>query len=437
MPGMPMPVRLYRVAAGLVAPVAYRRVSARLADQGISPKRQRERMGHATASRPAGRLIWFHAASVGESVSVLRLIERLGARLPDAGFLITSGTATSARVVGERLPPRTAHQFAPLDTRPALRRFLAHWRPDAAVFVESELWPQMLIETRALGVPIALVNARLSDRSARRWKRFGATARYILNHFTLIHCQDARTETHLRALGLAQAQKGANLKALAGPLPHDVRTLEAMRAQIGERALWLASSTHPGEDEIVIKAHAAVLNGDPHALLILVPRHPERADAIETLIRGAGLTCARRSRGDEIGNETQVYLADTLGETGLWYALAPLTCLCGSFTPVGGHNPYEPAHAGSAVLHGPLYANFAETYAEMDAAGAAREVPDEAALASAVPELLTDAQALTAMRNAARAFAARQQDVLDDLTDTVCAALALGPPQEASAPCQS
>lgn len=437
MPGMPLTVRLYRVAAGLLAPVAYRRVSARLAEQGVSPARRRERMGHATAARPAGRLIWFHAASVGESVSVLRLIERLGARLPDAGFLITSGTATSARVVAERLPPRTAHQFAPLDTGPALRRFLAHWRPDAAVFVESELWPQMLIETRAAGAPIALVNARLSEASARRWKRFGTTAHYILNHFTLIHCQDARTETHLRALGLAQAQRGANLKALAGPLPYDVRALQAMRAQIGDRALWLASSTHPGEDQIVIKAHAAVLAGDPSALLILVPRHPERADAIETLIRDAGLTCARRSRGDKIGNETQVYLADTLGETGLWYALAPLTCLCGSFTPVGGHNPYEPAHAGSAVLHGPLYANFAETYAAMDAAGAAREVPDGAALARAVPDLLTDAQTLTAMRDAARTFAAHQQDVLDDLTGTLCSALALGPPQETPIPCPS
>jgi len=435
MPGMPMPVRLYRVAAGLIAPMAYRRIATRLGAQGVAPARRRERMGYATAARPPGRVIWFHAASVGESVSVLRLIERLGARLPDAGFVITSGTATSARVVAERLPPRAIHQFAPLDTRPALHRFLAHWRPDAAVFVESELWPQMLIETRALGVPMALVNARLSEASMRGWKRFAPTARYVMGHFTLIHCQDARTEAHLRDLGLTQAQKGTNLKALAGPLPHDADDLQHMRAQIGDRPLWLASSTHPGEDEIAVAAHRAALAADPRTLMILVPRHPERADTIESLVARAGMVQARRSRGDEIGAGTEIYLADTLGETGLWYALAPLTCLCGSFAPVGGHNPYEPAHAGSAVLHGPHYANFAETYAEMDGAGAAREVADEAALAQAVPALLADDRALTAMRDAARIFAAHQQDVLADLTGTLCAALALHPLSEAPVLC--
>lgn len=435
MPGPPLPVRLYRVAAGLVAPLAWRRVAARLGAQGVPPSRQRERMGHASAPRPEGRLIWFHAASVGESVSVLRLIERLGERLPDAAFLITSGTATSARVVAERMPPRAIHQFAPLDTRPALRRFLAHWRPDAAIFVESELWPQMLIETRARGVKLALVNARLSERSVRGWKRFAATARYILGHFALIHCQDARTAAHLRDLGLSQAARGANLKALAGPLSCDPGELQRLSATIGERPLWLASSTHRGEDEIAIKAHKAALAADARTLLILVPRHPERADAIAALIADAGLSLARRSRGEEIGATTQVYLADTLGETGLWYALAPLTCLFGSFTPVGGHNPYEPAHAGSAILHGPLYANFEETYAEMNDAGAAREVADAAALAEAVPALLAEPATLAGMRDAARAFAARQEDVLDALCETLCAALALAPPDEAAARC--
>jgi len=431
MSGAPLPVRLYRVAAGLVAPVAWRRVSARLAEQGVPAARRRERMGHASAPRPEGRLIWFHAASVGESLSVLRLIGRLGGMLPDAGFLITSGTATSARVVADRLPPRTAHQFAPLDTRPALRRFLGHWRPDAAVFVESELWPQMLIETRAAGVPMALVNARLSDGSARGWKRFAATARFLMNHFRMIHCQDARTAGHLRALGLAQARHGVNLKALAGALPVDEAALADMRARIGARPLWLASSTHPGEDEIVLAAHKAVLAAQPSALVILVPRHPERAGAIAGLITGAGLAVARRSGGEEIGETTQVYLADTLGETGLWYALAPLTCLCGSFTTVGGHNPYEPAHAGSAILHGPLYANFAEAYAGMDAADAARQVADAPALGGAVAGLLADRAALGAMRAAARAFAARQEDVLDAFAEALCAALSLNRPEPA------
>ncbi|MEQ8898357.1 MAG: 3-deoxy-D-manno-octulosonic acid transferase [Roseovarius sp.] len=425
MQGAPLPVRLYRVAANIVAPLAYRRVAAKLDAQGISPTRQKERLGRATAARPKGRLIWFHAASVGESLSVLRLIEHLGHALPDASFLLTSGTATSAQIVAKRLPPRTQHQFAPLDAARPLRRFLRNWHPDAAIFVESELWPQMLSHTHDAGIPLALINARISDGSARNWKRFPQTARHLMNHFRLIHCQDARTARHLHDLGLPQAETGQNLKSLAGPLPYDAKALADLQETIGPRPLWLASSTHPGEDEIMLAAHASVLAKHPDALLILVPRHPERADAIAKLITDAGLTPARRSTGEHPTDGTQVYLADTLGETGLWYALSPLTCLCGSFTPVGGHNPYEPAHAGSAILHGPLYANFAKTYPELDASGAALEVEDADALATQLDHLLTTRDQLETMRQNARRFAASQTDMLDAFAETLCKALAL------------
>lgn len=424
MQGTPLPVKLYHVAANLVAPLAYRRVATKLRAQGIAETRLKERMGRPTADRPEGRLIWFHAASVGESQSVLRLIEQLGRMHGGMSFLITSGTATSAQVLAKRLPPRTIHQFAPVDCARALRRFLAHWRPDAGVFVESELWPQMLGRARAAGVQLALINARISDRSAKNWKRFPATARHLMNHFRLIHCQDARTEGHLHELGLSQAEQGPNLKALSGALPCDATLLDDMQAAAAGRPLWLAASTHPGEDETVIAAHVQVLAQHPGALLILVPRHPERADGIARLIAEAGLAFSRRSSGGGITPETQVYLADTLGETGLWYALCPLTCLCGSFTPVGGHNPFEPAQAGSAILHGPLYANFAQPYADLDTAGAAQQVegPD---LGRTVSGLLAGRAALEEMRASARAFAAAQEDVLDTFATALSKALGL------------
>lgn len=425
MRGPPLPVRLYRGAANLIAPLAYRRVARKLEAQGVAAGRQKERMGHATAPRPAGRLLWFHAASVGESLSVLRLIAHLGTRQPDLSFLLTSGTATSAQIVAGRLPPRTTHQFAPLDSTRATARFLAHWRPDAAVFVESELWPQMLVQTGAAGVPMALINARMSERSARNWKRFPATARFLLGHFRMIHCQDDATAGQLRDLGIKTAEKGLNLKSLSGELPVNAAALEEMRAAIGPRPLWLASSTHPGEDEIVLAAQTQVLRRHPETLLILVPRHPERAETIARLIDAAGLTHARRSTGGTIAADTQVYLADTLGETGLWYTLAPLTCLCGSYTPVGGHNPYEPAHAGSAILHGPLHANFAQTYPALDAAGAAQAVEADA-LGTTVTGLLEEAGRLAAMREKARDFAQAQNDGLDDVAQALSKALGLG-----------
>lgn len=420
------------MAANLVAPLAYRRVATKLKAHGTDPARFRERMGKPTAPRPEGTLIWFHAASVGESLSVLRLIAHMGEVYPDWHFLLTSGTATSAEIVARRLPPRCTHQFAPLDARRAMRRFLGHWQPSAAIFVESELWPQMLQETRAAGIPLALLNARISDGSARNWKRFPATSRHLMGHFNLIHTQDARTTDHLHDLGLTHAYTGQNLKSVSGPLPFDAAEKSRLEGAIGGRPVWVASSTHPGEDEVMIAAQKLLLATYPDLLLILVPRHPDRAPAIAALIDEAGLTCHRRAAGDAPSTDTQVYLADTLGETGIWYALSPITCLCGSFTPVGGHNPYEPAYAGSAVLHGPLYANFAQTYADFDANGGARQVADAKGLAKTVAELLGDADALTAMREKSRAFAAAQDDMLEAITDTLVKALDLSPESEAA-----
>ncbi len=425
-PGRPTAlVRVYAVASRALAPLAMRRVRRKLAAQGVTSQRMGERMGRATLPRTDGPLVWFHAASVGESLSILRLIQHLGEAHPGLNFLITSGTATSAQVVAARMPPRCRHQFSPLDSPAAVARFLDHWRPNAGVFVESELWPNMLRGAAARGIPLALLNARISDRSARGWARIASTARYLLGHFEMVHCQDSRTADHLRTLGCEKAAKGANLKAMAGPLPHDAAALAALMAHIGARPVWAMASTHPGEEEVALAAHRTLLAAHPKALLILIPRHPERAQGIARMIAQSGLGHTRRSVGEGIGPD-QIYLADTLGEMGLWYRLAPVVCLGGSFVPVGGHNPYEPGHSGAAVLHGPLYANFAQAYAQMDAAGAARQVPDADALGVSLLALIEAPGDLDSMQANAARFAAAQDDRLADLATDLCAALKLG-----------
>ena len=418
-----LPLLIYRAAANAAAPLAYRRVAADLTSQGIAPERVRERAGHATAPRPPGPLAWFHAASVGESLSVLRLIEQLGEMHPQRAFLITSGTAASARIVAERLPPRTLHQLAPLDSGRILKCFLAHWRPDSATLVESELWPQLICMAADAGIPLALVNARISVRSAGRWRRLPASARHLLGKFRLIHCQDERTAALLAQLGAPGARAGLNLKSFGGPLPFDSAELERLRGLTAGRPVWLASSTHPGEDDVALAAHRELLGTFPDLLLVLVPRHPQRADAIAGLIGQGGLRAARRSAGEAPEAQTQVYLADTLGETGLWYALCRIVCLCGSFVPVGGHNPYEPAHAGCAVIHGPLLANFERVYRDFAEAGGSMQVSDAAALAASVRALLDDPALLEETGAKSAAFAASQQDALAEFAGALSAAL--------------
>lgn len=411
--GATLTYRLYAALANALAPLAYRKVARKLSAAGVPDDRTRERLGHATLPRPEGRLVWCHAASVGESLSALTLIQRLGDDRPDLEFLLTSGTATSAEIVAKRMPPRCRHQFAPLDSRRILNRFLNHWRPDLAVFVESELWPQMLVRTRATGIPMAFVNARLSKGSLRNWGRVPATARFMLSRFDLIRTQDDATLQGLLSLGAdpSATAKGQNLKAAAGALPFDAKTLADLQNTIGDRPIWVAASTHPGEEEIVLQAHQALLQSHPGLLLILVPRHPERAPEIETLIRARGLSHTRRRGGG--APSAQVYLADTLGEMGLWYALAPIVFLGGSLTPVGGHNPFEPAQAGAAVLHGPLYANFAEIYADFARAGGQIEVKDADGLTAAVGGLLDTPARLSEMRQNAKEFATAQMRGLD------------------------
>ncbi|MFW8637190.1 3-deoxy-D-manno-octulosonic acid transferase [Cribrihabitans pelagius] len=412
---------LYRGASALIAPLAWRRVAARLRAYGLPEERVRERLGHASLPRPPGQLIWFHAASVGESLSVLTLIRRIGELAPDAEFLITSGTPTSAELVAKRMPPRCRHQFPPLDTAAAVERFLDHWKPNLGVFVESELWPQMLVRARQTGCPLVLLNARLSDRSVAGWQKRPATARFILGQFALFLTQNRKTADNLRAIGAApdRIRPGSNLKAVSAPLPVDQTALAEVRSALGTRPVWVASSTHAGEEEVVLAAHKALLAQHPDLCLLLAPRHPERGSEAEALIAEAGLTSARRSQGELLAPEIQVYLADTLGEVGTWYALTPLVFLGGSLREIGGHNPYEVMQAGAAVITGPGHYNFAETYAELTREGAAVEVENAGGLCREITRWLAEPETLDTARRAAAAFISRQSDQLDNTVEAL------------------
>ena len=425
------PPFLYRFWVGasmVLVPFLARREINKLREAGVPVLRAHEKLGHATQDRRGtGPLIWFHAASVGESLSVLSLITRMGVALPKAQFLITSGTATSAALVENRLPPRTLHQFAPLDAPGPLKRFLRHWRPEAAIFVESELWPQMLRRAHASGARMALVNARLSERSQARWRKRPAFAAYILEVFDLILSQNDAMAQAMVAMHAPppRVARGVNLKSMSDPLPVDVPDLALAKDALGDRPVWVASSTHPGEEESVLAAHKTLLQRWPDLCLILAPRHPERGQDVMNLIAGAGLSLTRRTRGDQPGG--QVYLADTLGELGLWYGLSDIVFLGGSLRPIGGHNPFEVAQAGAATLSGNHVTNFAETYAEMETLGAARLVADADDLAQRVANLLEDPVALAKVIAAAAEFTDQQADKLDSIAARLIAALDLRP----------
>lgn len=421
----PLLYRTYVAISMLMVPFVAHATTRKLMRADVTAYRAHERLGHATETRAEGTLIWFHAASVGESLSVLALISRMGAVLPDAHFLITSGTSTSATLIAQRMPLRCIHQFAPLDAPGPLKRFLKHWQPDAAIFVESELWPQMLRRTHATGASMALVNARMSERSIASWAKRPRLATYLFEVFDLILTQnDAMAEAMVRINAPApRVARGQNLKSFAGPLPQDEDLIFEARATLGHRPVWVAASTHAGEEQVILAAHKRLRKTHPDLHLILVPRHPERGDEVLKLIAETGMEYTRRSSGDLPGGA--VYLADTLGELGNWFALSDLVFLGGSLLPIGGHNPFEVAQSGATVLSGNHVFNFAETFSAMEAAGAARIVADGDDIAAQVDTLLRDKHTHDKAVVAAKTFANTEIAKLDTIAARLINALRL------------
>ncbi len=403
--------------------LAERALRRRLAEGKEDAARLDERRGIASAERPEGPVMWLHAASVGESVSLLEMVRRMGEERPELSFLLTTGTVTSAQVLVDRLPARTVHQFVPLDVRPWMRRFLEHWSPDIAVLAEGEIWPALLHETRARNIPVAMINARMTDRARRRWRYARGAARALLDHVRHVQAQDQATARRLRALGLPEArlEVTGTLKEGSAALPHVEAERVQLAARLRGRPCWLAASTHEGEEALAAEAHRHAMRSWHRLLLIVAPRHPERAAGIVAGLRAGGWKVAQRSAGEEISAETQIYVADTMGEMGLWYRLSPVSFMGGSLVPVGGHNPFEPAALGSAILHGPHVVNFADIYDRLGAAKATREV-DGDTLGVALAEVL-EPDVAARMAHAAWEVCSEGADVTEKAMDLLFAML--------------
>lgn len=415
----PLGLRLYRAATKAAGPFADLALKRRLKDGKEDPERIGERRGKAGRARPEGLLVWIHGASVGESLSVIPLVDRLKQQRPELSFLVTTGTVTSAKLMAERLPKGAFHQYVPIDHPHYVQAFLEHWRPQAALFVESEFWPNLILSARQRIPFIALVNGRISPQSFDDWQKRLSTIRYVLSSFDIMLAQDRQNAERLATLSGRPVETFGNLKNAAPPLPGSVEELDALRRETAGRPLWLAASTHPGEEEAVLAAHRTLLPIFPGLLTILAPRHPTRGAEVADLAATHGLKASRRSlKGPIAGSD--VYVADTLGELGLFYRLSDIAFVGGGLTQKGGHNPLEPARLGGAILHGPYTFNFVETYGEMRKAGGSALVRNERELATAVRRLLSDDKTRKAMADAAqRAAEASAERVLVEISDVI------------------
>jgi 3-deoxy-D-manno-octulosonic-acid transferase len=408
-----MSIAAYRALTWATGPLIKRYLKRRLAAGREDAARFDERLGIASVARPDGPLVWVHASSVGESLSMLSLIERLRRERPEIAVLMTSGTVSSARILEDRLPAGAIHQFIPVDRGAWVTRFLDHWRPDLVLWVESEFWPGVLTEVKRRKIPAMLMNARISAKSWRAWRRAPWMIRHILATFDLCMAQTELDAERLRNLGATRVACPGNLKFAADPLPADSDALVELEEATAARPRWLAFSTHPGEEDPVVVAHAILMKNFPDILTIIVPRHPARGSEIETIIAGHNLTSAARSRDEAVDNETQILIADTMGELGVYFRLTDIAFVGGSLVPHGGQNPIEPARLGCAIIHGPHMDNFLAIESELNTAGASSLASTAEEIAREVGMLLSN----TALRQrrvaAARSVADGKFSILD------------------------
>jgi 3-deoxy-D-manno-octulosonic-acid transferase len=370
------------------------------------PGRRPERYGLASAPRPAGFLAWFHAASVGEANAALPVIETIAAQRPDVRVLLTTATVTSAKLARARLPRGVLHQYVPLDGQTFVQRFLRHWRPDLAILVESEIWPNLVLEIKAQRIPLILINGRMSGSSFKRWRRRPGLSRPLFSAFDLVLAQNDSLAERFAQLGVVRALDVGNLKADAPPPPVDLNARRKLDGALAGRSVWVAASTHPGEDEIAAQAHRRMKQARPDLLTIIVPRHPERGKLIAEQLKASNLAVSLRSEEKLPDAATDIYVADTIGELGLFYAVAPVAFVGGSMTDRGGQNPVEAIKLGAAVLTGPNWQNFRDSYTELLRVGGCKEVRDAASLADATLDLLQETAARRAMtERASRAIA--------------------------------
>lgn len=416
-----MLMKIYNTLIRFLYPIAINRYIEKRKKNGKEDlARFNERVGRPSKPRPEGRLIWMHGASVGESISMLPLIHRLLETYPDAHIMVTTGTLTSAEVMGKRLPDRAFHQYLPLENPVYAARFLRHWHPDIALWFESEFWPSMLSCIKRKNIPLILVNGRISNKSFKRWQQFEFVIKEILDCFTLCLGQTDEDAYRLRVLGAKNTMCLGNLKYAGLPLPVDAEKKAEIAAQIGQRVVWLVSSTHEDE-EIRIARHLNEMQQKiPSLLTIVVPRHPHRGVGIaQDMKEKYGLKVSVRSQNDKISEKTQVYIADTIGELGIWYELIPLVFIGGSLIPHGGQNFMEPSRYRDAVIVGPHMHNFTDAINRAKKADAVIQVNDVVDLKDMVENLLLNPELLEAKRSLAYNWASGEAKVLDGIVEKI------------------
>jgi 3-deoxy-D-manno-octulosonic-acid transferase len=412
---------VYRLLTRLLEPLAPRLLDARAKQGKEDPVRVDERLGLTTVARPAGDLVWLHGVSVGETLSLLPVVERIRRQRPDLAILVTSGTLTSAQLLAQRLPAGVIHQFAPVDAPGAVAAFLDHWQPSLAVFVESELWPNLILEARRRGVKLVLASARITEKTVEGWRRFPGAVRQILCAFDRILPQDETSAARLHSLG-ARIDGHVNLKLSGEAPPHDAAAFTRLSAAIGDRPVVVAASTHDGEEIAIVRALDKLAD---RLCLILVPRHPARSADIATALTRDGYRFARRSQGHEPDRDTDLYLADTLGEMGLFLRLADVVVMGGSFSaalekpPVGGHNPLEPARLGKPAVTGPDMSNWATVTDALVEAGGLAIVQAPWDLPAVLAPLLANTDAARVMGERGRRAATEAGSGLDRLWETL------------------
>jgi len=409
---LPLALQFYRLAARTAAPAVASRILAwRLKRGKENPTRIAERYGRASQPRPTGPLIWLHGASVGEIFAVIPLIERI--RAMDFAVLVTSGTVTSAALAEQRLPQGAVHQFIPLDAPRFVGRFLDYWRPELALFIESDLWPNLILACADRAIPMILVNGRLSERSFSRWRLVPGVIAALLGRFDLCLTQSSADAQRYAQLGAPHVSSVGNLKLDVPAPPVDQPTWRKLKSIIGARVVVAAASTHAGEETAIIAAHRRLQAKYSSLLTVIAPRHPERGSAIADMAKIAGLSVALRSRDELPKPDIEIFVADTLGELGLIYRLAPIVFMGGSLASHGGQNPIEAIRLGAAVVHGPHVWNFAEIYATLDAAHGAELVADEEALTACLAGWLANPPARAAVADAAIATVGKLSGALE------------------------
>ena len=408
---LPMALRVYRRLSTAMVPLAPALIKRRLKLGKEDPARIAERRGLTRDARPTGPLVWIHGASVGEVLAAAALIERL--RALNVRILLTSGTVTSAAIVARRFPADIIHQYVPYDSPRYVTRFLDHWRPSLALFIESDLWPNLILASAARRLPMVLINGRMSPRSFPRWRRVSGTISALLEKFDICLAQSHTDAERFSALGSRNVITTGNLKLDVAAPPADPARLERLMSMTRGRTIVVAASTHPGEEEIVIETHRMLAGFFPGLLTVIVPRHPDRGNAITRSIAAAGLKYGLRSRDELPTATTDVYVADTMGELGLFYRLSPVVFMGGSLIQHGGQNPIEAIKLGAAIVHGPHVFNFADVYQALDGSGGARAAETQEALVKQLGQLLADPGARDKMHRAGHGVVQQLGGALD------------------------